>query len=99
MDPSARLNKDKRLWERKFVVSNYDDDALQKLKYRHIIDRAISEIGATDAVVEVACGTGLVSFEAARQAREVYATDISSEMIERCKSKQRDFNLNNIAFT
>ena len=39
---SAKLKKDKKLWERKFVVSNYDDDAFQKLKYRHVIINVIS---------------------------------------------------------
>ncbi len=31
---SAQLDKNKKLWERKIVVSNYDDDAFQKLKYQ-----------------------------------------------------------------
>ena len=96
---SVKLNKDKKLWERKFVVSNYDDDAFQKLKYQHIIDKTISEISSSDIVVEVACGTGLISFEAAKKAHQVYATDISSKMIERCKLKKRNINVNNIEFT
>ena len=96
---SAKLYKDKKLWERKFVVSNYDDDAFQKLKYRHVIDKTISEITASDIIVEVACGTGLISFEAAKIAHQVYATDISSNMIELCKSKQQEINVNNIIFT
>jgi len=96
---SAKLHKDKKLWERKFVVSNYDNDAFKKLKYQHIINKTLSEISSTDIVVEVACGTGLISFEAAKKARQVYATDISSEMIEQCKSKQRNINANNIEFT
>ena len=95
---SAKLNKDKKLWERKFVVSNYDDDAFQKLKYRHVIDKTISDITASDIVVEVACGTGLITFEAAKIAHQVYATDISSNMIEQCKSKQQNINVNNIMF-
>ena len=96
---SAQLNKDKKLWERKFVVSNYDDDALQKLKYQHIVTKTISEIMSSDIIVEVGCGTGLISFEAAKNAKEVLATDISSEMIEQCKSKQVSTNVNNITFS
>ena len=96
---SRKLNKDKKLWERKFIVSNYDDDALQKLKYQHIIDKTISEISSSDIVIEVGCGTGLISFEAAKTARKVYATDISSEMIEQCKSKQHSMNVDNIEFS
>ncbi len=95
---SAKLNKDKKLWERKFVVSNYDDDAFRKLKYQHIINKTISKISSSDGVVEVACGTGLISFEAAKKDHQVYAADISSEMIEQCKSKQRNVNVNNIDF-
>ena len=92
-------NKDKKLWERKFIVSNYDEDAFQKLKYQHIINKTISEINTTDSVVEVACGTGLISFEAAKIARKVHATDISSEMISQCQSKQRKKHVQNIQFT
>ena len=45
------------------------------------------------------CGNGLISFEAAKKAQQVYATDISSKMIERCKLKQRNIKINNIEFT
>ena len=96
---TAKLNKDKKLWERKFVVSNYDDDAFQKLKYQHIISKTISEVNSSDIVVEVGCGTGLISFEAAKKAAKVLATDISSEMIEQCRSKQLSTNVHNIKFS
>lgn len=62
---SAKPNKDKKLWEKKFIVSNYDNDAFQKLRYQHIIKKAVSEISSSDLVVEVVCGTGLISFDAA----------------------------------
>lgn len=96
---SATRDKDKKLWERKYVVSSYDDSVMNKLKYQHIIDKTVSEINVSDIVVEVACGTGLISFETARKAHQVYATDISSAMIEQCKSKQRNLHVNNIEFT
>lgn len=96
---SARLKRDKKLWERKFIVSKYDDDALQKLKYQQIISKAISEVTSSDIVVEVGCGTGLISFEAAKKAKMVFATDISSEMIEQCQSKQRSIDVHNINFS
>ncbi len=83
----------------KLFRSLLDNDALQKLKYQPIIHKTVSEIDASDIVVEVACGTGLISFEVAQKAKNVYATDISSEMIERCLSKQQEFNVDNVAFS
>lgn len=54
-----------------------------------------------ETVLETACGTGLVTFRAAREVEpggEVLATDISDAMIELAKSRAEDQGIKNVTF-
>lgn len=50
----------------------------------------------------IACGTGLVSFEAAKKAKKakkVYGVDIAPSMIEEAKKKTREMEIKNVEFS
>jgi len=48
------------------------------------------EIGSSDRVLEIGCGVGRLTWTLARRGREVWALDISSEMLERAKEHLSD---------
>src|SRR6185503_4532005 len=61
----------------------------------------LADIKAGDKVIDIACGTGLVSFPAAEQTGEkgfVMATDISDKMVETGTAIAKERNLSNISF-
>ncbi|MEX2363005.1 MAG: methyltransferase domain-containing protein, partial [Balneolaceae bacterium] len=54
-----------------------------------------------EKVIEIACGTGLVTFQAAEAVEpdgEIVATDISESMIEIAESRAEDHSIKNVSF-
>jgi len=61
----------------------------------------LAKIKSGDRIIDIACGTGLVSFPAAELAGEkgfVMATDISDKMVETGLAIAKEKNLSNISF-
>lgn len=58
----------------------------------------MSNVTATDTVLDVACGPGLVACEFAPHADHVTGIDITPKMIEQAKERQATKNLRNIAW-
>jgi ubiquinone/menaquinone biosynthesis C-methylase UbiE len=56
----------------------------------------LSGVGGDDAVLDVACGPGLVACAFARQARQVTGIDITPAMIEQAQKRQREQKLANL---
>lgn len=64
------------------------------------VDTIISmcEIKSNHRVLDIACGTGIVSCEFAKHTKEVIGLDITEEMLNQAKKLQKEKNLNNISF-
>ncbi len=61
----------------------------------------LAELKPGEKLIDIACGTGLVSFPAAKLVGEngsVLGSDISDKMVEHAKSLAKEANLNNIDF-
>ena len=61
----------------------------------------MADLGRGQKILDIACGTGLVSFRAQALVGgegTVVGTDISEKMIEHCKAKAGQLRLNNISF-
>ena len=58
----------------------------------------LSEPKQSDSVLDIACGTGIVSCEFAKIASQVTGIDLTPAMIEQAKILQKDNNLNNITW-
>lgn len=58
-----------------------------------------AEISATDRVLDVACGTGLVSFALAPRAAEIVGVDISGGMLAKAREIRHRRGVRNVHFT
>ncbi len=58
----------------------------------------LSGVSASDDVLDVACGPGLVACEFARHARYVTGIDITPQMIEQAKERQINKQLHNLSW-
>jgi ubiquinone/menaquinone biosynthesis C-methylase UbiE len=57
-----------------------------------------ADITATDTVLDVACGPGLVACEVARVASHVTGIDLTPAMIEQAQARQTSLGLSNLAW-
>jgi ubiquinone/menaquinone biosynthesis C-methylase UbiE len=57
-----------------------------------------SDIKKNDDLLEIATGTGLISFRICDAVKSIKAMDIAQEMIEIAKEKQVELNVNNVEF-
>lgn len=60
--------------------------------------KTVSGIKPGDKVLEMAAGTGLVAFEAAKTAKEVIGVDISRRMIDEAENNKKAGGISNIVF-
>jgi ubiquinone/menaquinone biosynthesis C-methylase UbiE len=58
----------------------------------------LSEPKQSDSVLDIACGTGIISCEFAKIASQVTGIDLTPAMIEQAKILQKDNNLKNITW-
>jgi ubiquinone/menaquinone biosynthesis C-methylase UbiE len=107
-----RINYQKveKFWNESATNSTYDDDiqtgmlnknklAAQYRKYKEEehFDRIIN-LRKDMNVLEVGCGTGRWAFYMAPKVKKVVAIDLSENMIDIAKNKQKNENVNNIEF-
>ena len=64
--------------------------------YALTIEKSMQYLTETDSVLDIACGTGIVTLEIARVVKEVTALDISPRMIEVIREKAGARGINNI---
>jgi len=84
----------RNLWDG--IASSYDKKFGPE--YECIIERITNELRPEDEVLEVACGTGLVSFAAAERCHSILGIDFSERMIEVAREKQVKAKVDNIEF-
>ena len=98
MVESKRRSKSEKFWDsvsKRFGNSkrSMNSPALQTIK-----QNADKYFNPTDNILDIGCGPGDITFEIARRAKLVYATDISEGMINSAKKKAAEQNINNIKF-
>lgn len=70
-----------------------------KIYDAELLDKIVDNVNADSIILEVACGTGLVSLKAAEKAKQVYGIDIASSMIEEAKKKAKKMKIDNVEFS
>ena len=90
------LARQHRFWNRRAV--EWDLNALDNPGLQKVIDAVVSdaELTSTDAVVDLGCGSGQVTFAVADKAGSVLAVDISEEMIRLLLVHARERGAGNI---
>jgi len=90
-------NRNTAFWNR--IAKHYDGFMKRFAReYPELLKLIKSDLNTDDSVLEMACGTGIISLEISSIVRQVTATDISPEMIEIASAKAQELKINNIGF-
>ena len=74
-------------WDNVAGVYDLFADIFNKETHKALIAAVSSRITPDDAVLECACGTGLLTGAIAKRCRTLLATDFSANMLKRAKKK------------
>lgn len=92
-----RKQNEKRFWEKQAPL--YDTRVGgYSVEYIKIITQVKRYMNKDSLILDAACGTGIISLEIAPCAGKVYATDISSNMVDAAKQKAKQAGIQNIYF-
>jgi ubiquinone/menaquinone biosynthesis C-methylase UbiE len=98
MNDVTRQERERSLWDKQ--APGYDQRNLRT--YQNAYDRSIQKARAVlspdQEVLEIGCGTGIISLGIAPFVKSVAATDISPEMIAVAKSKAESLSIANAEF-
>jgi ubiquinone/menaquinone biosynthesis C-methylase UbiE len=94
----SRKEKEQHFWDR--FAGEYDDFVEKRVakKYEKIIDNLIIDTKTTRHLLEIATGTGVLSFKLCEHIPEITATDLSPEMIKIARQKAAEQSVKNITF-
>ena len=83
-------------------VAVYDTRHQQFRNYKKEVDEFLSELPVDDTkqltLIDLGCGTGAFSINAAEQFRKIYAVDVSDVMLKAARDKAEKNDITNIAF-
>ena len=81
-------------------VQHYDDMHQRFRDYEKDSDAIIKllELDSNSTVIDMGAGTGAFALHAAKHCRKVYAVDVSSAMLERCRKKGEEMGLSNVLY-
>jgi len=99
MQENIRTEKERKFWSKN--ASRYDQSIIGKYWkiYPSLLDKIAQDVETGGTVLEVATGTGLVALKIASTADQVYAIDISPQMIDVAKKKAEEMGIDNVAFS
>ena len=84
-------------WDRVAGVYDLFVNVINRKTHQRLKEIVSDLIGSEDAVLECACGTGLLSAVIAPKCRQLTATDFSEKMLEKAEKNCRRFS--NITYT
>lgn len=99
MDARLQRRVQRYGWDK--ASSEYEKYWRQQLQPAQVRLIALADLRAGERVLDIACGTGLVTFPAAHavgSSGRVVATDISQEMVNRARDDARTRGLANVTF-
>jgi len=95
---SEQQQRESALWDSR--AGYYDNQVLRIYEeaYRLTIEAILEVVNSSSSVLEMGCGTGIVTVEIAPNVREMTGIDISPKMIARAQEKAKVQNLKNVTF-
>ena len=98
MEQETRQEKERGIWSK--LASGYDERTLKTYQeaYTRSIEKVVGMVSPDDEVLEIGCGTGIVTLGVAPYARRVVGTDISPEMIAVAQAKADREGVANVEF-
>jgi len=98
MDQETRQQKERRVWRR--LAASYDERTLATYRraYELSIEKAVRVVTPDDDVLEIGCGTGIVTLGVAPHVRQLTCIDITPEMLAEAQAKVARRGLKNVVF-
>lgn len=98
LDAHTRQTKERSVWAR--LANRYDAQILAtwRAAYQMSIVKARAVLSPTDHVLEIGCGTGLVTLGIAPYVERVVAVDITPEMVALAREKAAAAGVSNVEF-
>lgn len=98
IEEMERQENERRPWNQR--AGTYDHHVMQTYEkaYALSIEKVLAHLGPGKRVLEIGCGTGIISLGIAGQAGQVVCVDISREMIARAKQKAAVQGAANLTF-
>jgi len=92
-----RQKREKRIWQR--LAKNYDKQVkVYEQAYNISIQKILKFLNQDSEVLDIACGTGIVSLGLAKYVKQIIAIDLSEKMIKVAKNKTIEKKITNIEF-
>lgn len=98
MEEINRQKKERAIWDKQ--ASGYDNRVLKIYKdtYGLSIQKVRSILSPDHQVLDIGCGTGIISLGIAPYVDKVVATDISPQMVSVAKNKAESSSITNVDF-
>ena len=93
---NERIIRERVLWEK--IAANYDKSSKFEEAYKLSIEKSKKVLESDYRVLEIACGTGIISLGIADKVNSVVGVDISPKMISIAKEKAIRLSVNNADF-
>ena len=91
------MKKPDRFWD--WAARRYDRQAQKDEAHTRAVARFAKYLKADDAVLDYACGTGVVTYKIAADVKEVHGIDTSARMIDLAKQRARERDAANVHFS
>ncbi|HSJ56975.1 MAG TPA: class I SAM-dependent methyltransferase, partial [Anaerolineae bacterium] len=98
MAETTRQAKERGFWDRQ--APGYDQRSFEwfETAYRRSVEKARSVVSPEQQVLEIGCGTGIISLGIAPHVRHVIGTDIAPEMVAVARRKAETAGMGNVEF-
>lgn len=85
-------------WNRRSEVFDKQVLSVYENAYRKTVKRSAAFLKKEDRVFEIGCGTGIATIPLSKYVKEITATDISENMIQKAREKAKNQSKDNIFF-
>lgn len=85
-------------WNRRSEIFDKQVLSVYENAYKKTVKRSAAFLKKEDRVFEIGCGTGVATIPLSKYVKEITATDISENMIQKAREKAKDQSKDNIVF-
>jgi ubiquinone/menaquinone biosynthesis C-methylase UbiE len=98
MNQTIRQQNERAIWDQ--IANRYDSNVMETFAkaYRLTQEAIMEEVNNRSRVLEVGCGTGIISLAIVPHAGEVVGVDLSPKMITLAQEKAKNEGLQNLNF-